>query len=177
MEIEIRAQLKNGLDIIKKIKKMEGIVYNGLKTEKDIYFKHKSDNERKLVLRIRQTGDKKLLTFKAKSKKHDTAWPDIDLPLHDSKTLRSILLSSDFEEVVKITKTRNSFKYGEYEINIDEIKELGSFIEIEARGNSKQRNIIETNILSLLVNLGIPKTSIILKGYVPLAIEAKNNRI
>ncbi|OHA85640.1 MAG: hypothetical protein A2481_01190 [Candidatus Yonathbacteria bacterium RIFOXYC2_FULL_47_9] len=145
----------------------------GTKKEKDLYFKHQSDKERKLVLRIRKTSKGDILTFKAKSKGADTAWPDVDMPLTHAKTLESILRNSGYEEVVVITKNRTTFRYESLEINVDHIKELGWFVEIEARGKQSERKKLEKRLSDFLIELGINKDDIIRQGYVPLALAAK----
>ncbi|KKU81076.1 MAG: Adenylyl cyclase CyaB [Parcubacteria group bacterium GW2011_GWA1_47_8] len=173
MEIEIRAKLSSPTRIVKRLKNDTRIVLEGTKKEKDLYFKHQSDKERKLVLRIRRTATGDVLTFKAKSKGADTAWPDVDMPLGHAKTLESILRNSDYEEVVTITKDRTTFRCGSLEINVDHIKELGWFIEVEARGKQSGRKKLEKQISDFLVEIGISKDDIIRQGYVPLALAIK----
>ena len=173
MEIEIRAKVLKPVQLIKQLKNNSGVIFSGEKKEKDIYFKHRSDKERKLVIRIRRTKSGDILTFKAKSKGEDTAWPGVDMPLSDAKTLESILRDSDYEEVVTITKDRTTFRCGTFEINVDHIKELGWFVEIEARGKQSERKKLENQLSDFLAELGINKADIIRQGYVPLALAAK----
>jgi predicted adenylyl cyclase CyaB len=175
MEIEIRAQIGNPKKITNLLKKDKDVVFVSEKAEKDIYFKHSTDTDRKLVLRIRRTKSGDMLTFKAKSKGDDTAWPDVDLPLNDAKSLEKILRGSDYEEVVTITKKRSTYKTKKekFEINIDHIQELGWFIEIEGRGTQKERKHIEEKLNKTLTSLGINQADIVRQGYVPLALAKK----
>lgn len=171
MEIEIRAELKNGKKLLDTLKKTKGIKFVGTYKEDDRYLKHGTDIERSLILRIRRKKDKSILTFKGKAKGKDTAWPDVDLPLSDPKTLEGLLLSNNYVDVVRIKKDRSMFKKGDFEINVDKIDNLGWFVEVEGRGNAKDRKKVETAIHALLADLGIEKGQIIEKGYVPLALE------
>ncbi len=173
MEIEIRAKVLKPVQLLKQLKNDSSTLLSGEKKEKDIYFKHRSDKERKLVIRIRRTKSGDILTFKAKSKGEDTAWPDVDMPLSDAKTLESILRDSDYEEVVTITKERTTFRHDDLEINVDHIKELGWFIEVEVRGKASERKKKEKQLSDFLVGIGIGKDNIIRQGYVPLALAAK----
>lgn len=175
MEIEIRAQIGNPKKITNLIKKDKNVVFVSEKAEKDIYFKHSTDTDRKLVLRIRRTKDGDMLTFKAKSKGDDTAWPDVDLPLSDAKSLEKILRGSDYKEVVTITKKRSTYKTKKekFEINIDHIQELGWFVEIEGRGTQRERKRIEQEINDTLLLFGIDRADIVRQGYVPLALAKK----
>ena len=176
MEIEIRAKIADPKKLINLLKKDKAIVFIKEKTENDIYFKHASDRARKLVLRIRRTKKADMLTFKAKSSGDDTAWPDVDLPLADAKTLEKILRGNDYVEVVRITKKRRTYSRGKFELNLDHIKELGWFIEIEGRGTQKQRAHIERELNSILLSLGINQDDIVRQGYVPLALAAREKK-
>lgn len=175
MEIEIRAKIGKPKEITSLLKKDKETVFVGEKMEKDIYFKHSTDTERKLVIRIRKTKNGDILTFKAKSTGDDTAWPDVDLPLNDAKSLEKILRGSNYVEVVTITKKRATYNKKEFEINVDHIKELGWFIEIEGRGTQKQRKQIEKELNETLRLFGINQTDIVRQGYVPLALAKKSN--
>ncbi len=173
MEIEIRAKIENPRKIINLLNKDKEAVFIKEKTEKDIYFKHSTDMNRKLVLRIRRTASGDILTFKAKSSGDDTAWPDVDMPLGDAKTLEKILRGNDYVEVVTITKKRTTYTKKKFELNVDHIKELGWFVEIEGRGTQKDRKRIEQELLSILLSLGIEQKDIVRQGYVPLALIAR----
>lgn len=171
MEIEIRAKLVSGKKLIDALNKTKGVKFIGTYKEDDRYFKHATDIQRNLVLRIRRKKDKAILTFKSKAKGKDTAWPDIDLSLSDPKVLEGILLSNNYVDVVRIKKDRFMFAKGNFEINVDKIDGLGWFIEIEGRGNAKERKKIETAIHDLFKDFSIEKDQIIERGYVPLMLE------
>lgn len=173
MEIEIRAKIIKPKELIKLLRKDKETIFVDEKQEKDIYFKHSTDTDRKLVLRIRRTKKGDMLTFKSKSKGDDTAWPDVDLPLSDAKSLENILRDSNYEEVVTITKRRTTYAKKKFEINVDQIKELGWFVEIEGRGTQRERRRIEDDIASILQIFGIDKDDIVRQGYVPLALAKK----
>ncbi|MCF6276243.1 MAG: class IV adenylate cyclase [Candidatus Magasanikbacteria bacterium] len=174
MEIEIRAKIKesNAINLVNKLKDLNAI-FSQESRQIDIYFKHVSDIDRNLILRIRKTENGNQLTFKSKSKKHDTAWPDVDLELNEPDELESILKNNNYVEVVKIEKTRKTYMLNSFEINIDLIKDLGYFVEIEGRGNEDDRKQIEQKIEELLLKLGTSPTDIIKEGYVPLMIKSQ----
>jgi|GEM_PF-6506514 len=173
MEIEIRAKIDKSL--LEKLKPDPAYIFSGQETQKDTYFKHSSDAERRLVLRIREEQGGATLTFKAKAVGQDTAWPDVDLPLSKPKDLENILRSSGYVEVVTIQKTRWSFRHSELEVNIDEIKDLGWFVEIEGRGTEQKRQDIEKQIEALLKDLGISEKDVVREGYVPLMLRRQSN--
>ena len=169
MEIELRASVDD-LDAIRNALATQA-EHRGTSNEHDFYLRHESDRDRSLILRIRRKENGSLLTFKGKASGDDTAWPDVDIPLTDSDSLQRILLGSGYVKVVEIKKRRSSYRLEDFEINIDEIENLGIFIEIEGRGDEEGRAKIEEKIASLLVSLGIQNENIIRKGYVALMLE------
>lgn len=178
MEIEIRAKINQDTSkhIEDKLKDLNALS-SGVIQQSDIYFKHTSDVERNLVLRIRKKDSGSQLTFKSRSKKHDTAWPDVDLSLNQPDELESILRNNNYEEVVKIEKNRKTHNLDSFEINIDDIKNLGCFIEIEKQGSEINREQIERDIKKLLLKLGVTEADIIMEGYVPLMIKEQDKNL
>jgi len=126
-----------------------------------------------LVIRIRRKEDGALLSFKAKSAdpNSDIAWHDYDTPIVEPDTLEDILLHTGYEYVVLIDKVRDSFTWRGFEINIDNIRDLGLFIEVEAQGTEKDIDLKKKQIKDFFSTLGIDDVEIIEKGYVPLMKE------
>lgn len=169
MEIEIRARIKNPEEAKKNLDLQA--VHKESSDEHDLYLRHEGDVNRVLVLRIRRKKSGAVLTFKGKSTGDDTAWTDADLPLADPDNLQKLLLASGYMEVVEIKKHRERYDLEGFEVNFDEIESLGTFIEIEGRGEESDRAAVEEKITELLSGLGIQKDDIIRKGYVPLMLE------
>lgn len=173
MEIELRAKVNNSTQIRRRITNFVGSKPK-VSNQKDIYLKHSKDKERLLVFRTRETSGKSLFTIKAKNKGgKDHAWLEYETPLNNPKKLRSILLANGFENVVSLTKTRCSWKMKGMEINLDIIKELGTFIEAEVIAQPSQKDKALKRIESVLEKLNIGHKDIIHKGYVQLALEKK----
>ena len=169
MEIELRASVDDP-DAIRNALATQA-EHRGTSNEHDFYLRHESDRDRSLILRIRRKESGSFLTFKGKALGDDTAWPDVDIPLTDSDNLQQLLLGSGYVKVVEIKKRRSSYRLEDFEINVDEIENLGVFVEIEGRGDEEGRAKIEEKIMSLLVSLGIQNENIIRKGYVTLMLE------
>lgn len=169
MEIEIRARVND----VSKIKASLQAETKFIETsnENDLYLRHKGDVERLIVLRIRRKENGALLTFKGKAKGDDTAWPDVDLPLSRPDDLEHLLLESGYVEVVRILKHRSTYRMNDFEINLDEIDDLGIFIEIEGHGTEEEREKVERDITQFLTDRGIQQSDIIRKGYVKLMLE------
>jgi len=169
MEIELRASVDDP-DAVRNVLATQA-EHKATSNEHDFYLRHESDKERSLILRIRRKENGSLLTFKGKALGDDTAWPDVDIPLTNSDSLQQLLLGSGYVKVVEIKKRRSSYRLEDFEINVDEIENLGTFVEIEGRGDEEGREKIEEKIASLLSSLGIQNENIIRKGYVALMLE------
>src|SRR3989344_497678 len=52
----------------------------------------------------------------------------------DRDTANKIFLAMDFKPLVTVDKTRRKFMYKDYEIALDDVVGLGSFVEIEYKG-------------------------------------------
>ena len=168
MEIEIRAKayegIKNKLVDIGAEKKDE---YN----ETDEYFRFEKDDQRRLVIRLRRRDDKNLLTFKGSSRlKEDIAWQEWESEIKDSDSLKSLMLANGLVIVTTIKKFRTSYTFEDFEINIDNIKSLGNFVEVELISDNAEeahQKIIEF----MRKELSIGESDVVKKGYVQLMLE------
>lgn len=172
MEIELRAKIADLNLLEKKMQSLQELKEKKIEERQvDIYFKHDKEIEERMVIRIRKNykNNQALLTFKGKSKhKDDIAWEDFDTPIEDSEKLEKFLINNGYEYFCLIDKVRQSFSYKDFEINIDNIRDLGLFVEIEKQGDENEVENIKKEIIHLLNLLGIDSESIITKGYVQL---------
>src|SRR3989339_605425 len=162
MEIELRAKILDEQLLEDKLKQLPNIVEKKSKERQvDLYFKHESEKEEKMIIRIRKNyeNNKALLTFKSKSKhSDDIAWQDFDTPINDPDKLENLLINSGYVYFCLIDKVRQSFRYKDFEINIDNIRDLGLFIEIEKNGEENEVENIKKEIIDLLITLGISES-------------------
>jgi len=153
MEIELRAKVSNPQLLEEKLKGLSGIV-------------EKKSNERQVDTYLKQENDE------GKSKnEHDIAWQDYDTPIEDPERLESVLVNNGYVYVCLIDKVRQSFGYGDFEINIDNIRDLGLFVEIEKQGEEDSVEVVKKEIIELLSTLGISESDIITQGYVQLVLN------
>lgn len=82
------------------------------------------------VMRIRQTGDKTELTFKrAINDAGDRL--EYELTLDNAYTAELLLRELGHQPVTAVDKVRNEYKQQDYTVVLDEVKNLGTFVEIE----------------------------------------------
>ncbi len=174
MEIELRAKISNEKLLDEKLKQLPGILEKKSgERQVDLYFKHEGEENEKMVIRIRKNyeNNEATLTLKSKSRHDDIAWQDFDTPIVDPDRLEELLLNSGYIYFCLIDKIRQSFSYKEFEINIDNIRDLGLFIEIEKNGTENEVEVIRKQIMDLLALLGVAENAIINQGYVQLAVS------
>jgi predicted adenylyl cyclase CyaB len=82
----------------------------------------------------------------------------------------------DFKKVLTIEKDREYWMCGKIEVALDTIKELGTFVEAEAKGDFKDEKEAKKECIKFLENLGIKNVAktYINKGYSALLFEKMN---
>ncbi|RLE48329.1 class IV adenylate cyclase [Candidatus Woesearchaeota archaeon] len=168
IEVELRFKLRE--EIKDKLKQL-GAKTISKSVENDTYFKFGEDKERRFIIRIRKKNGVETLTFKGSSLlNEDSAWQEWEAKISNSDNLKKLLLSNGFIELVKINKLREKFKLENFEINLDEVENLGKFVEVEVLGNDPEK--ARSLIMNFVQNkLGVPKDAIIQKGYVKLMLK------
>lgn len=94
-------------------------------------------------------------------------------------TLGAMMERNNFKELIRMIKKRKEYHLKEFNIAVDEISNLGCFIEIESLQNvSDERliNIIKNKEMKLLKDIQISEDNVVKKGYLDLVMERKNGR-
>jgi len=92
--------------------------------------------------------------------------------------LRKILKFLDFKKVITVEKEREIWNCGDLEICLDKVKDLGFFIEIEAKGNFKNPIEAKKTCYEFLNKLEVKASpeNIINTGYPVLLLENKTKK-
>lgn len=72
--------------------------------------------------------------------------------------------------MVVIRKNRKQFGYQDYEINFDRIEGLGTYVEIELKGDEGGERVRERLELFAAKEFGVTKGRLIEQGYVTLML-------
>jgi len=137
-EVELKFPLLNAKDLIQRLNKIAKSKQQNV-FQKDIYFvpAHRNFLAKEKVnewLRIRETSDKITLNYK-------NWYPDgihckeFETKIEDVTALKKIFETLDFKEIVVVEKLRSVWTYKGVEIAIDDVKDLGSFIELEVEND------------------------------------------
>jgi len=173
-EIEVKAKINNISKIKNKLIKM-GCSFSEPLLQRDIIFLHnsmefKDIGEGKVILRIRNSNGKFLLTLK-KQLKNELDNIEREITVDDPTQAQDILKYMNYHEVVRVNKNRLRCKYNDMTICLDEVEKLGSFIEVEKITNSDNSAEVQKNLFNFLMSLGIQKEAQVLKGYDTLIEE------
>ena len=167
MEVEIKAKIENKNEFEKKLKSM-GAKFIREVVEEDEYFNHPcldfaSTDE---ALRIRNDYT---LTYKGPKVDEDTkSREEINLKIDNLDKSRKLLISLGFKSVAKVVKKRRYYNIGNLNISVDNLPELGDFVEVECIGEYKP---CKEKVMQMAKELRL--RDFIRKSYLELVLEAR----
>lgn len=168
IEIEVKAYAKNLEQVENKIKKLNAKFIESI-SEKDIYFSHPLKNFGKSdeALRVR-IADKTFLTYKGKKLDRETKTrEEFEVKVSNAETMIEILKRLEFKLVRVVEKQRKIYSLNNFKICLDKVKNLGSFVEIEAKEKNIEKG--KKDIFKLMKKLNLKKTERM--SYLELLIE------
>jgi len=175
-EIEIKAKLKNKAQTMKKLSSI-GCVFGEATVQDDVvYTKNvgsiKAHRSNKAFLRIRVKNNSKILfTYKVRGI-NDLDSIEHELAIDSKNEMEKILLHMGYKKAMDIKKTRIITHYNDCEICIDEVKGLGSFIEMEKlTTDTSDGKKIQDELFTFFESIGIKKTDRVSSGYDILTLE------
>jgi predicted adenylyl cyclase CyaB len=174
IETEVRAQIKNRVLIENKLKSIGAKEIKKVE-QTDYYFGNKNlrKTDGKFLLRIRNENSRLILSRKNLTGEKGV-WKEEEIEINDFRTALASLKILKFEEVATLIKRRETFKYENLLINIDNVwiyedepTYLGTFIEIECKSNAPQKS----QIVEFAEKVGLHEHDLIHIGYLPLALQ------
>lgn len=98
---------------------------------------------------------------------------EYETKIDDVQMMRKILKSLNFKPIVTVDKKRKIWKYRDYEISMDSVKNLGSFVEIEYYGarHYDDHKEITGEMIKFLKDLGCGTLEINHSGYPALLLN------
>ncbi len=131
-------------------------------------------------LSIRKRGVKNILNYKhfypERAEVH-THCDEFETEVGDKSKLEKIFTALNITSIVTVEKQREVFLYGEdFEIALDNVKELGYFIEIETIKNFGTVENARKAIYAFAAELGIDATNEDVRGYPFLLMDARKAR-
>lgn len=160
IEIEVKAKCRNLAEIKKRLRKM-GAKYQGRVHQIDTYYlfrPKKSARQRVPLLRIREDKPTGQSFFEYHEPVNIFKAREHAIEIDNPKLAKFILKKLGYQDEVIVDKIREKFSFQGLHIDLDQVKGLGQFIEVECmrnRPNSLKR------IYSFLDKLKIPKKDLI----------------
>lgn len=176
MEIEVKVKIDDLPKLKKDIENL-GAVWSETKTQVDAYFKQKDDvnavqKPGSFILRVRRDSKAKL-TFKAFTDRRGV-WEELETGIDDPDATEKILEKTGFVNVLTLHKKRTSTKYEQFSLEIDEIEELGNFLEAEVIGEDGEK--LQEEIKRFFLSLGLSSEKIDRRGYPEMIFEARGQK-
>jgi adenylate cyclase class 2 len=186
-EIEVKANIQDADALIETLTGL-GCVFSDPIRQEDRVFVHVNDPfPVKLgtnVLRIRKNGstslaaggEKVIFTFK-RPLSNFLDKLEHEVTVSDAGEMEEIVKALDYHEVSFVKKIRRRTKYKDYEICVDMVDILGSFVEMEKIADDMDSEKIQDEMFSLLLSFGVKKEDRVMVGYdvlMDLKINAKN---
>lgn len=175
-EIEVKARLQNKAEVMQKLVAL-GCIFSDPKVQNDVIFQKKDRVGDSPVARIRTTSDSTPLFTVKKRATNELVAQEYEVTVNSSEELEKMLLLLEQEEVVRINKTRISAQYKNYEICIDDVEDIGSFIEVETMipdaEEEKAENVQDESFV-FLVSLGVSPEDRVTTGYNTLLLAKKS---
>ena len=174
-EIEVKAHLKDREAVIKKLAEFGCVLSEPVRQIDTVYAKksdtageYNSANEH--FLRIRKTSDGKcIFTVKEKMKQH-MASQEFETEVSDGESLEKALFLMGYAVANSLDKTRSTAHFQNYEICLDDVVHLGSFIEVE-KFSEEDPDIVVEELFKFLMTLGVSKEDQVFKKYDTLIME------
>jgi adenylate cyclase class 2 len=180
IEVELKFPLFNKSDLIKKLNSIANLKTKG-DYQKDTYFipPHRNFLEKKPVsewLRVRETQKGASVTYKNYHKENDAksiSCDEFETKIENDILLRKIFLALNFVEIEVVEKNRTSWMYRDVEISIDEVSNLGDYIELEAAGKFKDFEEAKKVLYEVLKEIGAKVGEQDFEGYPYLILKKK----
>ncbi len=101
---------------------------------------------------------------------------EFETQVSDVDIMRRIFRALDLKPIVIVDKTRHSWLYGDYEISIDHVSGIGTFIEIESKRTGKDSKKITAGMMAFLRGMKVGKIERDYQGYAFLKLFPERSK-
>lgn len=171
IEVEIAVSLRD-TDAFRKSVKELGAVYQSTKRQVDQYFTRNDENfrEQSRYLRICVEDEANTGRLEYHVGKTDFSAEEREIEVNDVVMTEEILLQVGFIKTVRVDKTRETWKYDDFTIVIDQLAGAGDYAEVELMNEDEQQ--AEARIMELLKQLDYDKSDIPeMQNYYDIVLE------
>ncbi|MBU0976122.1 MAG: class IV adenylate cyclase [Patescibacteria group bacterium] len=182
IEVELKYRVKNKKGLLSWLNKHAKKAYEYHQI--DEYFTRPDKNffDKKIpdeYLRIRRSGMSYSIAYKlwySTEEGEGTHCDEYETDVKDGKQLEKIFKALEFKTLVIVDKKRAAYDYRNFEIAVDDVREVGVVCEIEIRGNFKSIDEAQAQIREMAMKLGFEekdRSEDIKLGYALLIAKKK----
>ena len=143
LEVELKVKVPS-LEPVRKQLLEKGAVCSGRIHEHDIYYNapHRDFGVTDEAVRVRYTNDHAVVTYKgAKIKKFGLkAREELNTAVESGEVFETMLNRLGFTKTTEVNKWRENYRFSDAAISLDEVDELGTFVEIEVMAEDENSN-------------------------------------
>lgn len=169
-EIEIKLKVNN-LEVIENKLRENGCVFSLPLHQHDVIYskngsaEFQSAKEGDIILRIRREND--IIEFNLKQQKsNEMDNLEYETEIKDLEAMDNILQILGWFPEIEVKKVRRKGKLGNYEICLDQVEELGNFVELEIlTSDDADPQKIREELFVILENLGLSRNDEETRGY------------
>lgn len=175
-EIEVKAKIKDFDNLRAKLAEIKCDLI-GHFTQEDIIFlpegvEFPDIKKGMAVVRVRNSNGIITLTLKKRiTAENELIKLEKEIVVNDKQAAIDIVEHMGYHEVVRVNKERVEGKYDGMTICIDDVEQLGHFIEVEQLSEDDNDAEIQESLFDFLQSLGVSKEDRIIKGYDTLMHE------
>ncbi|HEY9246958.1 MAG TPA: class IV adenylate cyclase [Candidatus Methanoperedens sp.] len=173
IEIEVKARIEDPKQIERTIISF-GAVPIGIENHVDTYYNTDRCDFRNTdeALRIRAQEGEYFLTYKGpKMDAVSKTRKEFEVKIEDAAEMGNILSSLGFYPVATIVKKRKKYKMEDLSIALDEVRNLGYFMEIEIQAKNPSKHEEKVGkIFKFIEKLGINKSSTVRESYLEMLL-------
>lgn len=166
-EIEAKARVSNTKLLINNSNKL-GIYFGKTIIQEDAIFEPdipKVDLNWN-IFRIRKQEGKIIFTMKYKASKSSNDNYELETLIDNPQTVTHMLKRLGYPPSLNIRKKRRTAKYKNIEICLDEVDNLGNYIEVEKMcKNDANVEYVQSELWDVLLRLGVKPKDRVYKGY------------
>lgn len=180
IEVELKFPVKDYQQLVQNLDSIATIVEKDI-YQKDTYFvpSHRNfiaQNPISEWLRVRKQKNGDSINYKRWHNKDEckaVSCDEFETIVENISSLEKILESMNFKKIIIVEKTRNIWEYKNVQISIDNVSELGHYIELEAKGKFKDITEAKEHLYSIPKELNVDVGKQDFKGYPHLMLEHK----
>ena len=143
LEVELKVKVQS-LEPVRRQLLEKGAVCSGRIHEHDVYYNapHRDFGVTDEAVRVRYTNDHAVVTYKgAKIKKFGLkAREELNTAVESGEVFETMLNRLGFTKTTEVNKWRENYRFSDAAISLDEVDELGPFVEIEIMAEDENSN-------------------------------------